>query len=67
MRYTIYRDGIAVKTVAPLDRLAFREISSRYLSDDKRIQIADLPRDGVRAAGAAEQLNRVPSSVVVGR
>jgi hypothetical protein len=49
--YTLYRDGKTVKTVAPLDRLAVRKISPRYLSEDERIQIADLRRDGVSVAG----------------
>jgi IS30 family transposase len=61
--YTIYHDGKAVKTVAPLDRLAVREISPRYLSEDERIQIADLHRDGVSVTKIAEQLNRAPSTI----
>jgi alkylation response protein AidB-like acyl-CoA dehydrogenase len=35
-----------------LDRLAVREISARYLSQDERIEIADLRRAGVSVRGA---------------
>lgn len=31
--------------VAPLDRLAVRAISPRFLSEDERIQVADLRRE----------------------
>ena len=61
--YTVYRDGTAIKTVAPLDRLAVREISSRYLSENERIQIADLRREGVNVAKIAEQLKRSRSTI----
>lgn len=40
--YTVYRDGVAVRFVEPLDRLEVREISARYLSQQERIEIADL-------------------------
>ena len=38
--YKTYRNGVVVGFVAPLDRLAVREVSSRYLSQDERIEIA---------------------------
>jgi IS30 family transposase len=38
--YKTYRNGKAVGFVPPLDRLAVREISSRYLSQDERVEIA---------------------------
>jgi transposase, IS30 family len=44
--YKTYRNGQAVGFVAPLDRLAVRAISIRYLSQDERIEIADLHRTG---------------------
>jgi transposase, IS30 family len=45
--YTVYRDGVAVRFVEPLDRLEVREISARYLSQQERIEIADLHHEGV--------------------
>jgi IS30 family transposase len=45
--YKVYRKGHAVGGVAPLDRLATREISPRYLSQDERIEIADLRHAGL--------------------
>lgn len=41
--HKVYRNGVVVGFVAPLDRLAVRQISTRYLSQDERIEIADLP------------------------
>jgi IS30 family transposase len=45
--YKTYRNGVVVGFVAPLDRLAVRQISSRYLSQDERIEIADLRQSGL--------------------
>ena len=45
--YKVYRKGRVVGFVSPLDRLAVREISARYLSQDERIEIADLRRAGL--------------------
>jgi len=61
--YTVYPDGTAIKTVAPLDRLAVRETSPRYLSENERIQIADLRQEGVSVAKIAEQLKRARSTI----
>jgi len=36
--YKTYRNGVVVGFVAPLDRRAVREVSSRYLSRDERIE-----------------------------
>lgn len=61
--YKTYRNGVAVGFVPPLDRLAVREISSRYLSQDERIEIADLRRDGLSLRAIAERLGRAPSTI----
>lgn len=37
--YKTYRNGVVVGFVEPLDRLGVREVSSRYLSQDERIEI----------------------------
>ncbi|WP_202867873.1 hypothetical protein [Kribbella pittospori] len=39
--YKTYRNGEVVGFVAPLDRLAVRQISPRFLSEEERIEIAD--------------------------
>lgn len=60
--YKTYRNGEVVGFVAPLDRLAVREVSARYLSQDERFIIADRRRAGdtVRAiaTGVARELGR---------
>jgi transposase, IS30 family len=61
--YKTYRNGGVFGFVAPLDRLAVREVSSRYLSQDERFQIADLHRAGVSVRGIAAQLDRAPSTI----
>jgi len=43
-RYKTYRDGQVTGFVPALDRLAVRQISARFLSQDERIEIADLRR-----------------------
>jgi hypothetical protein len=45
--YKTYRRGEAVGFVPALDRLAVRQISNRYLSEEERIAIADLRRSGL--------------------
>lgn len=47
--YKTYRNGQAVGFVPPLDRLAVREIDSRFLSQDERFRIADLASGGQHA------------------
>ena len=49
--YKTYRDGQVVGFVPALDRLAVREISARFLSQDERIEIADLHRVGAERTG----------------
>ncbi|WP_456085474.1 IS30 family transposase [Mycobacterium pinniadriaticum] len=58
-----YRNGVVVGFVAPLDRLAVREISLRYLSQDERIEIADLRRAGLSMRAIALRLGRSPSTI----
>ena len=61
--YKTYRQGRAVGFIAPLDHLAVREISARYLSQDERIEIADLRRAGLSVRGIAQRLGRSPSTI----
>ena len=61
--YKTYRNGVEVGFVPPLDSLAVREISPRYLSQDERIQIADLRRAGLSMRVIADQLGRAPSTI----
>ena len=46
-----------------LDRLEVREISARFLSQDERIEIADLHRAGVSVREIARRLGRAPSTI----
>jgi IS30 family transposase len=57
------RNGVVVGFVAPLDRLVVRQISSRYLSQDERIEIADLGQSGLIVRAIAGQLGRAPSTI----
>lgn len=59
----VYRRGQVVGFVPPLDRLAVRTINTRYLSQDERIQIADLHLQGWSVRQIARQVNRAPSTV----
>lgn len=61
--YKVYRKGQIIGVVAPLDRLATREISSRYLSQNERIEIADLRHAGLSIRKIAEELGRAASTV----
>lgn len=61
--YKTYRRGEAVGFVPALDRLAVRQISSRYLSEEERIAIADLRRSGLSIRRIADKLGRAPSTV----
>ncbi|TSD40343.1 hypothetical protein FFI94_031920 [Rhodococcus sp. KBS0724] len=65
---SVYRAGQLVRTVAPLDRLGVRAVSARFLSEDERIQVADLQRErpstrqsGCRSAARHRQ-RRIESS-----
>jgi IS30 family transposase len=58
-----YRNGVVVGFVAPLDRLAVRQVTSRYLSQDERILIADLRQSGLSLRAIAVELGRAPSTI----
>jgi transposase, IS30 family len=61
--YKTYRDGQVTGFVAALDRLAVRQVSARYLSQDERIEIADLRHAGLGIRQIAGQLSRAPSTI----
>lgn len=61
--YKTYRNGVVVGFVAPLDRLAVRQVSSRYLSQDERIEIADLRQSGLSLRAIVVRLGRAPSKI----
>jgi IS30 family transposase len=61
--HKVYRNGVVVGFVPPLDRLAVRQISSRYLSQDERIEIADLRQCGLNLRAIARRLGRAPSTI----
>jgi Helix-turn-helix domain len=54
--YKTYRRGEPVGFVPALDRLAVRQISNRYLSEEERIGIADLRRSGLSIRKIADKL-----------
>jgi IS30 family transposase len=49
--------------VPPLDRLEVRAISARFLSQDERVEIADMHRAGVSIRQIASRLGRAPSTI----
>src|SRR5262249_58638836 len=61
--YKTYRKGQVTGFVPGLERLAVREISARYLSQDERIEIADLRHAGLSIRQIAERLGRAPSTI----
>ena len=61
--HKVYRKGQVVGAVTPVDRLAVREISARYLSQDERIKIADLHQRGLGVREIATGVGRAPSTV----
>jgi transposase, IS30 family len=61
--HKVYRNGVVVGFVAPLDRLAVRQISTRYLTEDERVEIADLRRSGLSVRAIARRLGRAPSTI----
>ncbi len=61
--YKTYRKGGVVGWVPPLDPLAVRQISARFLSQEERIQIAELRLVGISIRGIALQLGRSPSTI----
>ena len=61
--HKVYRNGVEVGFVPLLDRLDVRQISARYLSQDERIEIADLRHSGLSIRTIAERLGRAPSTI----
>jgi IS30 family transposase len=56
------KDG-TVKFVPPLDPLAVRTISPRFLSEGERIEIADLASRGLGPTAIGHALGRAPSTI----
>ncbi len=61
--YKTYRKGEVVGFVPPLERLAVRQVSPRFLSQDERIEIADLRQAGLSVREIALKLVRAPSTI----
>jgi IS30 family transposase len=61
--YKTYRRGQVTGFVPPLERLAVRDVSARFLSQDERIEIADLLRAGMSMRKIAVRLGRAPSTI----
>ena len=58
-----YRDGKVVGFTPPLDQLEARLISDRFLSQDERILIGDMRREGLSVRSIAASLGRAPSTI----
>src|SRR4051812_24129062 len=56
------KDG-TVKVVPPLEPLAVRVISARFLSEGERVQIADLASRGLGPTAIGSMLGRAPSTI----
>lgn len=61
--YKTYRHGQLVGLVPAIERLSVREISTRFLSQDERVQIADLRHAGLSVRMIAKRLGRAPSTI----
>jgi lambda repressor-like predicted transcriptional regulator len=61
--YKTYRNGVEVGFIPPLDPLKVRQINTRYLSQDERIEIADLRRSGLSLRAIGDRLGRAPSTI----
>ena len=61
--YKTYRHGQVTWFVPPLERLAVRDISVRFLSQDKRIEIAGLRLAGMSLRQIAARLGQAPSTI----
>lgn len=59
----VYRNGVVVGFVPPLDRLDVRQIHARYLSQDERIEIADLRQAGMSMRAVALRVGRSPATI----
>lgn len=60
---TVRRKDGTVKVVPPLEPLTVRVISSRFLSEDERVQIADLASRGHGPTAIGRLLGRAPSTI----
>lgn len=58
-----YKDGKVVGFTPPLDRLEVRPINVRFLSQDERILIGDMRREGMSLRKIAAELGRSPSTI----
>jgi IS30 family transposase len=56
------KDG-TVKFVPPLEPLSVRIISPRFLSEDERVQIADLAHRGLGPTAIGQAMGRAPSTI----
>jgi IS30 family transposase len=61
--YKTYRNGQVTGFVPALDRLAVREISGRFLSQDERIEIASPRHAGLSVRQVAARMGRAPSTI----
>jgi IS30 family transposase len=61
--YKTYRHGQVAGFVPALERLAVREISGRFLSQDERIELVDLLHAGLSRRQIASRLGRAPSTI----
>lgn len=61
--FVVRLTGGTVRVVPPLDPLALRPISSRFLSEEERIQIADLASNGAGPTAIGAVLGRSPSTI----
>ncbi len=61
--YKTCRHGEVTGFVPPLERLAVRQVSAGFLSQDERIGIADLRHAGLRIRQIARRLGRAPPAV----
>jgi transposase, IS30 family len=61
--YKTYRHGRVTGFVPALERLAVRQISARFLSQEERIEIADLRHAGLSIRQIADQVGRAPSTI----
>ncbi len=57
-----YRNGEVVGFVPALERLSVRQVSSRFLCQDNRVEIADLRQEGLSIRQIAKRLGRAPST-----
>ena len=61
--YETCRHGQLAGFGPAIDRLSVREISGRFLSQEERIQIADLRHAGLSVRRIAARLGRAPSTI----